>query len=435
MRTPDLIAKKRDGKTLSRDELFFLVQNYSIDKIPDFQFSAFLMAALLRGLDADETFYLTEAMLYSGKSIEFPSGIHPVYDKHSTGGVGDKISLTLSPLMASLGYNIAMLSGRGLGHTGGTLDKLESIPGLNPFWTEKQIIARLRKCGQAISGQTKNIAPADRKIYALRDLTATVESIPLITASILSKKLALKTDGIVFDIKIGSGAFMKTKKDAKKLAESLLSVCRKFKRQASCLLTDMSEPLGHYIGNFLEIMETVQFLKTGKPKDICQVTFRLAFEIARFSEPKINKRKFYSRLEESIKSGRAFAKYSEFAKISGGQTDILANPLDYFKPSSKGSIRANASGHVAKYNAELIGKAALVLGAGRTRIEDKIDPMAGIIVNKKIGEAAKKGEPIFKIYGSNKAKIHEAGKMLESSYDITKEKIESPGKIISLIEI
>ena len=434
MRVPDLIIKKRDGGRLSRDEIFFLVNDYSRGKIPDYQISAFLMAALLRGLDPEETFWLTEAMLYSGKSIEFPKKIHPVYDKHSTGGVGDKISLTLSPLLASVGYNIAMLSGRGLGHTGGTLDKLGSIPGLNPFWTKQQIISRLFRCGLAISGQTRDIAPADRKIYALRDLTGTVESIPLITASILSKKLALKTDGIVFDIKAGSGAFMKTPHDGKRLAQSLLAICRKFKRPASFVLTDMSEPIGHNIGNFLEIMETVSFLKTGEPADIREITFRLAYEIARFSDSKISRLKFYSRLDESIRSGLALARFEDFVRLSGGDTQILSQPERYFRPIARGSIKAPSSGYLKILDAELIGRAALVLGAGRSRIEDKIDPMAGIILNKKTGGYVEEGETLFKLYGSSKVKIGGAAAILAKSFTIAAEKVASPRKIISLMK-
>jgi pyrimidine-nucleoside phosphorylase len=392
------------------------------------------MAAFLNGLDTDETFWLTEAMLRSGTSIEFPEKLHPVYDKHSTGGVGDKISLTLSPLMAAAGCNIAMLSGRGLGHTGGTLDKLESIPGLNPFWTKAQIKNRLGKCGISISGQTDDVAPADKKIYALRDLTGTVESIPLITASILSKKLALKTDAIVFDIKVGSGAFVKTAKDAKRLARSLLSVCKKFKRPSVCLLTDMSEPLGHYIGNYMEIIETVNFLKTGKPEDIKEVTFRLAFEIARLNDHVESKKKFYDRLIEAIKSGAALEKFTDFVRISGGDFKLLSNPKSYHKPNSSGRLAAPKSGYLASFDTELIGKASLALGAGRLRIEDKIDPMAGIYIAKKIGQEIKESETLFRLYGSSRKAISKAKRMLSESYKIRKEKIASPRKIITLIE-
>ncbi|HDS00493.1 MAG TPA: thymidine phosphorylase [candidate division Zixibacteria bacterium] len=434
MLAPDLIAKKRDGEKLSQEEIKFLVENYTADKIPDYQLSAFLMAAFLNGLDTDETFWLTEAMLHSETSIEFPEKLHPVFDKHSTGGVGDKISLTLSPLMASLGYNIAMLSGRGLGHTGGTLDKLESIPGLNPFWSKTQIKNRLGKCGIAISGQTEDIAPADKKIYALRDLTGRVESIPLITASILSKKLALKTDGIVFDIKSGSGAFMKTAEEARKLARSLLSVCKKFRHPAVSLLTDMSEPLGHYIGNYMEIIETVNFLKTGEPEDIREVTFRLAYEIARMNGSPENKREFSARLSKAISSADPLQKFIEFVKISGGDTKILSNPESYHRPKSGGRLPAGKSGYIAAFNTELIGKASLVLGAGRLRIEDRIDPMAGIHITKKIGQEIKADETLFELYGSNRKAVSAAKTMLSESYKIRKEKIASPRKIITLIE-
>jgi pyrimidine-nucleoside phosphorylase len=429
----EIITRKRDRQKLSREQIFFLVDNFTAGKIPEYQFSAFLMAAMLNGLDTDETFHLTEAMLFSGKSVDFNKADHPVYDKHSTGGVGDKISLTLSPLLASLGINIAMLSGRGLGHTGGTLDKLESIPGLNPFWSEAQIKSRLGKTGLAISGQTDKIAPADKKIYALRDLTATVESIPLITASILSKKLALKTDGIIFDIKVGSGAFMKTRRQATQLARSLLGVCQKFKRPAGCLLTDMSQPLGHNIGNYLEIMETVEFLKTGGPDDIRQVTFRLAYEIMRFQKPGIDRKKTYQQFSEAIESGRALSKFREFVKISGGKTGPLDNPEHYFKPQASALIRSDKNGFLHQFDTELIGKAALELGAGRRHIDDKIDPMAGIVIYKKLGQKIGKGEIIFRLYTSNKSVIGPVRKMLGDSVKIGKEKIASPKKIITLI--
>jgi pyrimidine-nucleoside phosphorylase len=429
----EIITRKRDRQKLSREQIFFLVDNFTAGKIPEYQFSAFLMAAILNGLDTDETFHLTEAMLYSGKSVVFKKTDHPVYDKHSTGGVGDKISLTLSPLLVSLGINIAMLSGRGLGHTGGTLDKLESIPGLNPFWSEAQIKSRLGKTGLAISGQTDKIAPADKKIYALRDLTATVESIPLITASILSKKLALKTDGIIFDIKVGSGAFMKTRRQATQLARSLLGVCQKFKRPAGCLLTDMSQPLGHNIGNYLEIMETVEFLKTGGPDDIRQVTFRLAYEIMRFQKPGIDRKKTYQQFSEAIESGRALSKFREFVKISGGKTGPLDNPKRYFKPQVSAIIRSEKKGFLHQFNTELIGKAALELGAGRRHIDDKTDPMAGIVIYKKLGQKIGKGEIIFRLYTSNKSVIGPVRKMLGDSVKIGKEKIASPKKIITLI--
>ncbi|MBD3381338.1 MAG: thymidine phosphorylase, partial [candidate division Zixibacteria bacterium] len=346
----ELIIKKRRGEALTKPEIEFLIDSYTAGRIPDYQLSSFLMASFLNGLDESETFYLTETMLNSGKSVTFDDALRPISDKHSTGGVGDKISLTLSPLMSALGYNIAMLSGRGLGHTGGTLDKLESIPGLNPFWTENQIKSRLKKTGIAISGQTRNIAPADGKIYALRDLTGTVESIPLITASILSKKLALKTDAIIFDIKVGSGAFMKTRKDATNLARSLLSVCRKFKRRAGCLLTDMSEPLGYQVGNYLEIMETAEFLKTGTPDDIREVTYRLGYEIIRFYNPVARKKAVYDKFDQAVSDGSALARMVEFVVAAGGRSDLLENPKAFFSPTARGYIKADKAGYLAEYD-------------------------------------------------------------------------------------
>jgi pyrimidine-nucleoside phosphorylase len=336
--------------------------------------------------------------------------------------------------MSALGYNIAMLSGRGLGHTGGTLDKLESIPGLNPFLTEKQIKSRLKKTGIAISGQTRNIAPADGKIYALRDLTGTVESIPLITASILSKKLALKTDAIIFDIKVGSGAFMKTRKDATNLARSLLSVCRKFKRRAGCLLTDMSEPLGYQVGNYLEIMETAQFLKTGRPEDMREVTYRLGYEIIRFYDSGIRKKEIYDSFDQAVSDGRALARMVDFVVAAGGRSDLLENPKAFFSPAARGYIKADKAGYLAEYDTEKIGRAALALGAGRTRIEDDIDPMAGLTLAKKRGDRINRHELLFTLYGSSRENVNHARRILKSSYKISQEKIASPKKIITFVD-
>jgi len=430
----EIISRKRDRQKLSREELFFMVDNFTGGRIPDFQFSAFLMAAFLNGLNSGETFWLTEAMLYSGKTVKFRKSDHPVYDKHSTGGVGDKISLTLSPLLASVGVHIAMLSGRGLGHTGGTLDKLESISGINPFWSENQIKSRLAKTGIAICGQTDRIAPADKKIYALRDLTATVESIPLITASILSKKLALVTDGIIFDIKVGSGAFMKTRRQAVELARSLLNVCRKFKRPAASILTDMSEPTGHNIGNYLEVMEVIEFLKTGQPEDIRRITYSLAYEIICFGAKKIDRRKMYWLFDEMIKTGKALEHFRRFARISGARSGPVDDPKRYFKPQVSAVIRSETRGFVHKFNTELIGRASLELGAGRQRIADRIDPMAGIIVTRKIGQRIEKGKTLYRLFSSSKSRLKTAKEMLEESVEIGKEKIASPPKIITLIK-
>ncbi len=430
----EIISRKRDGAKLGRDEINYFVDEYTGGGIADYQASAFLMAALLQGLDDEETYILTRAMLESGRSIKFPKSADTVYDKHSTGGVGDKISLTLSPLIASMGINIAMLSGRGLGHTGGTLDKLESIKGLNPFWTEKQIRSRLKKCGIAISGQTKDIAPADKKLYALRDATATVESIPLITASILSKKLALGTDGIVFDIKVGSGAFMKTRREASKLARSLLNVCRSFKRPAACLMTDMSEPLGYNVGNFLEVMEALEFLKTGRPEDIGQVTYNLGYEIIRLSDRRVTKKTVFAKFDELIANGDALKKFREYALLSGADKKVLDDPDKYFRPKSRGYIRASKSGYLHEFDCELIGRACQVLGAGRYRIEDKIDPFAGAVLTKKIGDYVRKNEVVLQLFSADKKKINSARKMFAGAFKIGKEKIASKRKIITLIK-
>jgi pyrimidine-nucleoside phosphorylase len=320
MNTVELIKKKREGNQLSEEEIEYLISNYSSGKVPDYQFAAFLMAAYLRGMNKSETAHLTRSMLNSGKVINLNEIRGKKIDKHSTGGVGDKTSLILAPIVASLGINVPMISGRGLGHTGGTLDKLESIPGFRTSLSLSRYKSVLKKCSAVLIGQTKDIAPADKLIYALRDVTATVESIPLITGSIMSKKLAEGIGGLVLDVKTGSGAFMKQQKDALSLAESLIDTAKAFNKKVIAFITDMNQPLGNYIGNWLEVYESVKVLKGEKEGDVLDLSLELAGAMIYLGNKASSIKEGAEMAKEQIKNGKAFDKFLQIVKLQGGDT-------------------------------------------------------------------------------------------------------------------
>lgn len=411
MNAVDIIIKKRRGEPLSEKEIEFLVSGYVKGKILDYQMSAFLMACFVAPLTESETFYLTDTMLRSGVTVGLPGTGRPVIDKHSTGGVGDKVSLILVPLMAACGVDMAMLSGRGLGHTGGTIDKLESIDGFNTALTPARFKRTVRTTGMAISGQTEKIAPADKAIYALRDATGTVPSIGLITASILSKKLALKSDGIVFDVKCGNGAFMKTENEARQLAESLLGICKRFERPARAVITDMSQPLGYHIGNYLEVVETLLFLRGSQIDDLAEVTFALGKQILDMAGIETNPKKAVSLMKDRLTSGAALDKFRQLVKACGGSIDLFDNPIEYHKPKASEIVLSPRSGYVSSMDTELIGRAAVALGAGRTTMGEKVSPHAGIILYRKIGERVEKSEPLLALFADNRKRLA-AGKAL-----------------------
>jgi pyrimidine-nucleoside phosphorylase len=411
MNAVDIIIKKRRGEPLSKKEIASLVSAYVKKKIPDYQMSAFLMACFVAPLTQSETFYLTDAMLRSGVTIDLPGTDRPVIDKHSTGGVGDKTSLILVPLMAACGVGMAMLSGRGLGHTGGTIDKLESIDGFDTSLTPSKFKRIARATGMAISGQTEKIAPADRDIYALRNASGTVPSIGLITASILSKKLALQTDGIVFDVKCGNGAFMKTQKEAGQLADSLLGVCKRFERPARAVITDMSQPLGHYIGNYLETVETILFLKGNQAEDLAEVTFALGKQILDMAGIEPNSKKAVDLMKDRLTSGAALDKFRQLVKACGGSIDLFDNPIEHHIPKASEIVPSPRSCYISAMDTELIGRAAVALGAGRNTKEEKVSRHAGIILYRKIGERVEKSEPLLALFADNRKKLA-AGKAL-----------------------
>ena len=415
-----IIEKKRDGETLTEEEI---------------KISALLMAIYFQGLNEDETFFLTQAMRDSGKVIDI-LGVSPLLDKHSTGGVGDKVSLALAPIMASLNVYIPMISGRSLGHTGGTVDKMESIPGYRVDLSIDEFRRVVKKVGCSIIGQSEEIAPADRIIYSIRDVTGTVPSIPLITASILSKKLSVNLDGIIFDVKTGSGAFMRKFDDAKNLAESLVNVSKKMGVNARALITDMNEPLGFMVGNRLEVMETIFYLNGSEIKDLDIVVKNLCAHLLLMSKKVDNLDSGKEMVDNARKNGKALKKFFEMIREHGGNTEILefSRINDFIKANCIEFVESEVEGYITRIDAKLVGEAARILGAGRFKREDKIDPVAGIILHKKVGSYVKKKDKIFEIRCNDENKIEEAKKLLKSSLDFSLEKVPERILIYKAIE-
>ena len=433
MNVVDLIRKKRDGSALEKDEINFLISAYCKNKIPDYQLSSFLMATYLRGMTSEETSSLTNAMLHSGKVLNLSSIPEVKIDKHSTGGVGDKTSLIIAPIVAAVGIKVPMISGRGLGHTGGTLDKLESIPGFRTNLSISEYKKVLKKCGAVLIGQTKDIAPADKLIYSLRDVTATVESIPLITASIMSKKLAEGIDGLVLDIKTGNGAFMKNEKDAEELANSLVSTAKSFNKKVVAFITDMNQPLGNYIGNWLEVYEAIEILRGEKENDLYALCFTLAGTMIFAGNGSSSIEEGEQVAKEQIKNGKAFEKFVEIAKVQKGDIKYLYNPEKYKKPKFKKVIKSMNVGFLNSINTFEIGMAAVELGAGRLKLDDKIDPKAGIKLNFKLGDKINKGDIIAELYSDNKNKINGVEKRFNKLVELSDKKIIPPKLIKKII--
>jgi pyrimidine-nucleoside phosphorylase len=426
LNTTELIRKKRNNEALTKEEILYLVNNFTKSKIPDYQFSAFLMSVYFNGMNKEETSALTEAMLYSGKVLNLNSISGVKIDKHSTGGVGDKTSLILAPIVASAGVKVPMISGRGLGHSGGTLDKLESIPGFRTDLSLTDYKKVLKKVGAVLIGQTKEIAPADKLIYALRDVTATVESIPLITGSIMSKKLAEGIDGLVLDVKTGNGAFMQKEKDAIALADSLIQTAKDFNKKVIGFVTDMNQPLGNYIGNWLEVYESIQVLRDGKKNDLTELSLILAGAMIYLGK---KAKSLDEGIETAIKilsSGKAFDKFVEIVKAQSGKSDLIFHPEKYPKSKFNEIIKSNSSGYLSGVNTYELGMAGIDLGAGRKTKDDKIDPKAGIIFNYKIGDTINKGVVLAEIFSDSKTGIVAAKKRIESAVKISKTKPKKP---------
>jgi pyrimidine-nucleoside phosphorylase len=398
MRAVDVIMKKRDGGSLTRDEIRFFVDGVTSGALPDYQASALLMAVYVRGMSADETGWLTDAMVHSGIRFDLTDIPGIKVDKHSTGGVGDKTSLVLAPLVAACGVPVPMMSGRGLGHTGGTLDKLESIPGFRVNLSLVEMKAALARAGCAMVGQTSHIAPADKKLYALRDVTGTVESIPLITASIMSKKIAEGIDALVLDVKTGSGAFMKTEADSRRRAEALVSVGNASGVRTEAVITAMDSPLGHAVGNALEVVECIEVLKGGGPADLIEVTFELAARMLVFGQAAHNRDEGRQRARAAIASGAALERFRQIIEIQGGDSWVVDDHLRLPRAPERHLMTAHCAGYVARVDAELVGRACVALGAGRDRVDDPVDPAVGIIVRAKPGEAVRQGDAVLELH-------------------------------------
>lgn len=422
MQMTDIILKKRDGFELSKEEIEFFIKNYVNNIIPDYQASALAMAIYFRGMNKKEISFLTDSMLHSGEIIDLSSINGVKIDKHSTGGVGDKTSLVLGPLVASCGAKVAKMSGRGLGHTGGTLDKLESIKGVSVNVSKENFIKQVNDIGIAIIGQTGDLVPADKKLYALRDVTATVDSIPLIASSIMSKKLASGADTILLDVKFGSGAFMKDIKSAEELASTMVEIGKHLNRDTKAVLTDMDQPLGMAIGNSLEVIEACETLKGRGPKDLVELCLNLGAIILKQAHIEEDIEKGKVLLQSKIDNLEAFKKLEELIKYQGGDISYLEDYSKFEKSKYQKEIYSSKEGYVEKISALEIGECAMHLGAGRATKDDVIDMASGIVLNKKVGDFVKKGELLLTCY-TNKENVEEIYKDLENSYIIVQDKV------------
>ena len=417
MRAVDIIMKKRDGNVLSREEIAFLIGGYAAGDIPDYQVSAWAMAVFFNGMTPGETAALTEAMLKSGKTIDLSGIPGPFIDKHSTGGVGDKTSLILAPIIAALGIKDPMMSGRALGHTGGTLDKLEAIPGYRTSLSVKEFRDIIARDGFAMTGQTKEIVPADRLLYALRDVTGTVESIPLITASILSKKAAEGTEGLVLDVKYGSGAFMKDASLGEKLARSLVDTGAALGLKVTALLTDMDEPLGNKVGNFLEVEESLDCLEGKGPGDLMEVTLELAARMAVLGGKASNPKEGRLLCESALKTGKPRELFLQNVKSQGGSPEKLLEMRGKYRSPVTAEINAKKDAYISRIDAWKIGHASVQLGVGRNRTEDSVCPTAGVEFHHKRGSRVKAGDKLMTVWASDEAGLKGALPALEDALE------------------
>lgn len=417
MRMYDIIAKKRDGGELSDEEIRFFINGYVAGEIPDYQVSALMMAIYFRGMTPRETATLTMSMANSGETVDL-SGIDGVkVDKHSTGGVGDKTTLIIAPIVASLGVRVAKMSGRGLGHTGGTVDKLESIPGLQTSIDREKFFAIVRKVGVSVIGQSGNLVPADKKLYALRDVTATVESIPLIASSIMSKKIAAGSDCILLDVKTGSGAFMKTAEDSIRLAQAMVSIGEHVGRHTVALITDMDRPLGSAVGNSLEVIEACETLKGRGPADLTEICTELAANML-FLANKGSLEECRSAARAQTENGEAFAKLKEMAAAQDGDAGVLDDYAKFPQARVSYEVKAPSDGYLYAMDTQRCGIASVVLGAGREKKEDSIDYSAGILLRRKIGDKIKKGDLLAEFRSSSAEKCREAERVFLGALSI-----------------
>jgi len=414
----EVIQKKRDRGTLTQEEIASFVRGYMASEIADYQAAAWLMAVYLNGMTPDETKTLTREMRDSGTVLDLSSIRGMKIDKHSTGGVGDKTSMMVAPIAAACGVAVPMITGRALGHTGGTLDKLESIPGFNARPSPAKIVEILSSAGAVIMGQTDDLAPADKRIYALRDVTSTVESIPLITASILSKKLAEGIDGLVMDVKTGSGAFMPTLKLATALARSIVDVCRAMKTKIVVLITDMEQPLGRAIGNALEIRECIEFLNGRTPEDLETVTIALAAHMIRLGGQARSINHASKLAYEAVSRGEAARRFRQIISAQGGDERVMDNPDLLPRAAQIQDFRAKANGFLVRCDAKLLGLASNTLGAGRNRVEERIDPAVGLYLEKKLSDRVVKGDVLCRIHWNDEHRLASALPLIESAFEV-----------------
>jgi pyrimidine-nucleoside phosphorylase len=433
MNIVDIVVKKRDGKVLTKEEIAWTIENYVSDRIPDYQMSALLMAIYFNSMNREELIALTHAMVHSGKTIDL-SGLRGIkVDKHSTGGVGDKVSLILAPLVASVGVPVPMMAGRGLGHTGGTLDKLEAIPGFRTNLSEKDFRRQMDQIGCVIMGQTEAICPADRKLYALRDVTGTVQSLPLICSSIISKKKAEGADALVLDVKFGNGAIFDSKREALQLAKALIRLGNDLDIKTVALHTSMEQPLGNTVGNWLETREAVEGLKNRGPEDLMDVVFALGSRMLM----SVGKTSSFTEggrlLRKKLKSGEAYDRFLEMVKMQGGNTAVIEHPESVPLSKYHYDLIGADSGYIKKINAKEIGLIAIALGAGRFKKEDRIDYGAGIRLYKKVGDHVEKGDILATIYTAKKEAVASANTRLLRSFAYSKQPTSTPKLINQFI--
>ena len=433
MRAVDIIRKKRDAHALDAAEIEFMVHGIAAGDVADYQWSALLMAILWRGMTADETAALTDSMMRSGSIVDLSATPGLKIDKHSTGGVGDKTSLILAPIAAAAGVHVPMVSGRGLGHTGGTLDKLEAIPGFRVDLDLSRYKSVLNDCGLVLIGQTAEIAPADKKLYALRDATATVESIPLISASIMSKKLAEGIDGLVLDVKTGNGAFMERLEDSRALAESMVAIGRRLGKKMRALITRMDQPLGMAVGNAVEVAECVACLKGEGPADLMEVSLELAAEMVFMGALASHLEEARDRCRKTIADGSALDRFRRVIAAQGGDPRVVDDPGLLPQPRTTQQLLSPRSGRVESLKARPIGHATMLLGAGRARVDSTIDPAVGVLLHKKVGDKVEKGEPLCTILVNTTTSLDAASQLILDAYTIGDSTVAIPELIVERI--
>ena len=433
MNIQDIIAKKRDGLILNKDEISYFVKEYTNGNVTDYQAAALVMAIYIRGLNKKETTDLTLEMADSGEILDLSEISRNVIDKHSTGGVGDKITLILTPVISSLGIPVAKMSGRGLGFTGGTVDKLESIPGYQTSLSIEKFIESVKNIGISVIGQTGNLAPADKKIYALRDSINCVGSMPLIASSIMSKKIAAGANKIVLDVTCGNGAFMKTKEDAITLSKMMKEIGDLAGRETVCVITNMNEPVGYNIGNSLEIIETIECLKGNMPEDIKEIVTTIGSYIIKLAGQGDNLEENKVKILENIKNGKAYNKFLELVQNQGGDIEYIRNTEKFEKAKYILPVISTEDGYISSLNAESVGKISVYLGAGRIKKEDNIDKSVGIVLNKKVADKVKEGDVLAFIYANDEEKGNIAVCELQSLYKISKEPVDKEKIILEIV--